>query len=239
MQGMDPRALAFIGIFCVVGVIILFSVMTHDFRRRKGLAALAPELGFTYQRKANSLLEQFEGFRLFPPGSNPWITNVLQGEVWGATVWLLDYSYHTGGKSSSYHNYTVCVLRTSELKLPYFFLQGEIRALHNIGQFLVNKGIVTETMAQDLGAGDIDFPEDEEFSRKFVLQGEKEAVRVLFDAEVRQHFMRFAGTLFRMEGRGDTLLYTSGSAIQPKAVREVIQQATDVLALLAPHNIRR
>ena len=49
-----------------LAVLVLF-IIRNASQHRKGLAALAKELGFTYERESPELLEQFKDFRLFLP----------------------------------------------------------------------------------------------------------------------------------------------------------------------------
>ena len=98
-----------------------------------------------------------------------------------------------------------------------------------LGSFLTKKGV----LPVQFGGGDIDFPEDEKFSKKFVLQGKEQDLRPLFDVDLRQHLLRFAGTLVEIEGNRDTLLFTTGLPVLPKAAREVIRQATDLFPLFS------
>ena len=228
MEGLDPRARIFLIAFGAFALVLLILIISHDYRRRKGLAALAKDLGFTYEREDTQLLEQFEHFQLFPAGSNQGFMNVLKGEMGSATVWLLDYSYFTTG-TRSHNEYSVCVLRSPDLKLPYFYLTCEIPLpdFDRLQTFLARKGILPRSR-------DIDFPEDEKFSKKFYLEGEEEAkIRLLFDLDLRQYLLRFARTLVRIEGNRDTLLFTTGEPVLPKAAREVIQQGTDLLTLFS------
>ncbi len=215
----------------ILGLIIL--IISRDYRRRKGLAALAKELGFTYEREATQLLKDFEGFRLFRAGSNKRITNLLKGETGSATIWLFDYShFHDGGsKVTTYDEQSICVLRSSNVKLPYFYFRYQLPGVDKLGSFLTKKGVLPLQIGEQLGFGDIDFPEDEKFSRKFVLQGEEEDLRALFDVDLRQYLLRFAGTPVEIEGNRDTLLFTTGIPVLPKAAREVIRQATDLFSL--------
>ena len=227
MEGLDPRLRLFMIAFGAFMLVLLILIISHDYRRRKGLAALAKDLGFTYEREATQLLEHFEHFQLFPWGDNQRITNVLRGETGSATVWLLDYSYIM--TTGSPREYSVCVLRSPDLKLPYFHLRCEIPipGVDRLETFLARKGILP-------GSRDIDFPEDEKFSKKFFLEGKEEAkIRLLFDLDLRQYLLRFARTLVRIEGNLDTLLFTTGEPVLPKAAREVIQQGTDLLTLFS------
>ena len=227
MEGLDPRLKLFLIAFGAFLLLLLILIISHDYRRRKGLAALAKDLGFTYEREATQLLEQFEHFRLFPVGRNQRITNVFRGETGSATVWLLDYSCVMGRHMRQ--EYSVCVLRSPDLKLPYFYLTCEIHipGADRLETFLASKGIF-------LGSRDIDFPEDEKFSKRFFLKGEEEAkIRLLFDLDLRQYLLRFARTLVRIEGNRDTLLFTTGEPVLPKAAREVIQQGTDLFTLFS------
>ncbi len=123
---LDPRARIFLIGFGAFIAVVLILIIHHAYRRRKGLAALAKELGFTYDGENTQLLKEFEHFRLFPAGSNQKITNVLIGETGSAKVWLLDYSYFISGRNSSRREYSICALRSPDLKLPYFHLTCQI-----------------------------------------------------------------------------------------------------------------
>jgi hypothetical protein len=97
--------------------------------------------------------------------------------------------------------------------------------------FLTKKGLLP-------GSHDINFPEDEKFSKNFFLQGQEEAkIRLLFDHDLRYYLLRFAGTLVKIEGNRDTLLFTTGEPVLPKAAREVIQQTTDLFTLFSQRTV--
>lgn len=223
---MESNQLLIVFGFVAFMLALLFLITSHNYRRRKGLAALARELGFTYEKEATQLLEQFKGSRLFRVGSNQRITNLLKGKTMSATVWLFDYSCHAGG---GYNSNSICVVRSEGVKLPYFYLRCQMPGMHRLDSFLKEKGLLP---AQFEGK-EIDFSQDEEFSKKFVLLGREETLRPLFDVDLRHHILRFAGTLVAIEGNGNTLLFTTGTPLLPKEVREVIQQATDLFAFLS------
>jgi hypothetical protein len=86
------------------------------------------------------------------------------------TFFIADYSYTTGsGKSRKHHNLTVAC-RQSQNTLPRFTLAPED---------------IFSKIAQAVGYDDIDLPHDPEFSKRYVLRGEKpEQVLALFNTGV-------------------------------------------------------
>ncbi len=236
MQDLDPRAL-----YVVVGVLAFFVVLlalvvSHDYRRRRGLVALAGEKGLTFRREARELLERLEGFQLLPVGSNRRITNVLEGEVGAARLWFFDYSCFVGGKNASRREHSVCAVRSPDLKLPYFYLRPEVPGIDRLGPLMAKhlKGEGRDPLSLALGAHDIDFPEDAEFSKRVVVQGkDEEAIRPLFDVEVRQLILRSTQTLDTLEGEGDTLLLSPGRPALPSTARAVLEHATALLTMMS------
>lgn len=230
MNDLDPRY-----IVLIVGTVLAFflwlvvRIGTYDRRRQRGLEALAPLIGFTYQAKDNGLLGGLERYRMFPSGSNPWITNVLTGWIDHAEARLLDYSWHAGtGRSSSYNVHSVVVLRSSGLALPYFAVDRAVPGLHRLASALESHGVLPTPDGARAG-----FPEDPAFSKAFVVRGDPAALRTLLDEEVRRHLMRFAGELVGLEGHRDTMLFTRWRTVTPEGVRAFLEEAAAVYRLLA------
>ncbi len=236
MADLEPRLLLVVG-FVVFALALVAVIATHDVRRRKGLVALAAEMGFTYQRDATRLLTGLETFRLLAAGSNRRISNLLQGEVVGTTVWLFDYSYFTGTGRGGRSEYGICLARSHGIVLPHFHLRCRIPGLDRLGPSLAKSGILraSHLVAAAFGGDGFAFPEDDEFGRRFVVTGDEAAVRPLFDEAVRRDLQRFAHTLVRIEADGNTLLYTTGVPLLAKAARETVHQVTDLLALFSRH----
>jgi hypothetical protein len=221
-------------------VVLVLFIIRNASQHRKGLAALAKELGFTYERESPELLEQFKDFRLFVPDryrSYQLAWNVLKGKTGSATVCLFDYYYRI--RSGSFqHNFTICALRSPDLKLPYFYLRHKFLT-EMVNPFPVKKGVLPEShpTSMEFGGSEIDFPEDEKFTKKFVLQGKEEVVRPLFDVDLRQHLLPF-GDIWHapareVEGNRDTLMLITTGPIDPKDARELIQQTTNLFTLLS------
>ena len=220
--------------------VLVFFIIRNASQHRKGVAALAEELGFTYERTSPELLEQFKDFRLFAPDryrSYQVAWNVLKGTTGSATVWLFDYYYKSRGDSWS-HNFTICVLRSPDLKLPYFRLRHRfLTEMVNLSP--AKKEVLPEShpTATEFGESEIDFPEDENFTKSFVLRGKEEVVRPLFDVDLRQHLRPFGDVWHtparEIEGNRDTLMLIRSAPIEAKDARELIQATTNLFTRFA------
>jgi len=221
----------------LAGLVVL--IIRNASQHRKGLVALAEELGFTYESNSPELLEQFKDFRLFLPDPDcirQSVFNVLRGKIGSATVWLFDYSFSIRN-SKSQHDYTICALRSPDLKLPYFYLRHKWLT-EMVNPFSGKKGGLPEPHPNFMESDEdeIDFPEDETFSQKFVLYGKAGLVRPLFDFDLRQHLLPFADLWHgpsRVEGNRDTLMLITIAPIDSKAARKLIQRITNLFPLLS------
>jgi hypothetical protein len=211
--------LFFVGIVVVILVAWCIASVAEK-KRRAALAGKALEMGLLYSETAPHFLEGAPPFKLFQRGRARKARNLLSGSSSGFGVAIADYQYTvSSGKSSQTHRQTVCLLQADGVRLPHCFLRREVPFFDAIGQ--------------KLGGQDIDYPEDAAFSKAFVLQGEDpEATRRAFDAGVRTHLMRFAGTGIELEARGDTLLLHRGAVVKPEELRDLLQQAIETFTIL-------
>jgi len=202
----------------------LIAVASAQRRRRQQWQRAALELGLAYSTDGGAFVERCAALKLFQKGHHRRAENVLEGSLWGGPAVLADYRYTTGGgKSSQVHRQTVCLLRESTLVLPAFVLRRE--------------GVGDRLAQAVLGAADLDFADDSAFSRAWVLQGEdEEAVRFLFGPELRLSLRHAPALPVYVEGRGDTLLVHAGRAVRPDSVRDLVQQAQSVMAMVRPHS---
>ncbi|HPS77932.1 MAG TPA: hypothetical protein PLS53_07245 [Thermoanaerobaculaceae bacterium] len=211
--------LAILGFAALLGMIWAVSLMLER-KRREELAARALEMGLHFAGDAPGFVEAAPPFKLFGRGRGRKARNVLTGSQSGVEIALADYQYTTSsGKNSHTHRQTICLLTARGTALPQSFLRRE--------------GAVLDAIGQKLGGQDIDFPEDPDFSKAFVLQGENpEVTRRLFGAAVRMHLMRSAGTRIELEARGDALVLHRGVRAKPDELRELLQLATETFRLL-------
>jgi hypothetical protein len=201
-------------------VLVIVAIFRGQKRRREEWEQEAMRLGYTYQKEDANVVSRFGHLELFNRGSSRRATNVLIGRNPGADVTLLDYSYSTGsGRSRSTHVSTVCVQCSAALNLPHVQISPEF-------------GLVSRFF-ELLGAQDIDFPEDEAFSKAFVVKGENvEAVRQLLGPALRMHLLQFRPKYHSFEGKGDTWLIHYNQLVKPTDAAELIMRAAEIINYL-------
>ncbi len=114
--------------------------------------------------------------KVFEQGHGITIKNVLiKREEMYNTYWG-DHFFTTGsGKSSQSHNCSFVAIECNRLQFPSFFVRDENAIFDYLGKLF--------------GGQDINFSGDDDFSPKFVLQGDSESrIRSLFTAKVRRAF---------------------------------------------------
>lgn len=200
-----------------IGGGILGLVLYFDKKRREAWMAVAQQLGFTYERKQSGVSRGFGYFKIFSLGYSKGCKNILSGPFRSQEATLMDYQYTTGGgKNRSTHRQTLCVLKNPEIDVPHCFLRRQSKVFDFLGKVF--------------GGQDIDYDEDPEFSKTFVLQGENEAAtRRLFDLRLRQRFMKLAQTNLQVEIRGNTLLIHKGRTLKPEDANTLLQQAHEIM----------
>jgi hypothetical protein len=219
------------------GLVVL--IIRNASKHRKDFAALAKELGFTYEPESSELLETFKEFRFFLPNRDRHTQiafNVLKGKMGSASLVLFDYSYQIRGSRFG-HDYTICALRASELRLPYFYLRHrwltEKQDRSSPKKIAIPKS--DPSPVQYVGS-EVDFPEHAEFNKTFVLNGKEGELRPLFDVDLRQHLLPLGDiwhTPSTLEGYRDTLMLIAGAPIEAKAARELINRAMNLLPLFS------
>jgi hypothetical protein len=217
----DAELLAIVLFIVAVAVPMLLYRLWWVWRKRRQLwEAVAVELGLSLTIDDRQLHGRHADLSFFRVGRDRRARVALRGERSGGDVCLADYQYTTGsGKSTRTTAQTVCLVGTPGVKCPHVLLRRERPIL--------------DALAQAFGGQDIDFDDDERFSKAFVLRGEDDAaVRELLDFETRQELLPLAERGVQLEACGDTLLVRTGRLIDPAAARELLQQALDLARIL-------
>ncbi|MFT7583297.1 MAG: hypothetical protein ACI9MR_004984 [Myxococcota bacterium] len=193
-------------------------------KRAEAWQALAKTLGMTFHGKGGSFDEP--GFGIFESGYKKRAKNYVSGEMRGAKVRIADYTYQTRSvrssnrSSSKSHTQTVFMIDSPALSIPQFSLKREFAALNFLGNML--------------GGQDIDFSEDEAFSKAFILRGENEsATRAAFQAPVREVLMRHKGSELELEGAESVLVAHWDARRKPEEVLKVLDDLFDLVDAFA------
>jgi hypothetical protein len=215
-----PPVAVFVAFVVVLVVVVVAINRWLTARRRDALRAAATGLGLEFHPDLPELLGDLTGMRMMSHGHAHKLLNVLRGTRGGDTVALADHRWVTGGgKNRRVHRASLAVLRRPRLALPHFFMRPQRAVLDDIGRLL--------------GGQDINFPDDTDFSRDFVLQGEDEAaVRALLGPSLRQQLRELARDV-RVEGRGDTVLVERAHAVAAEDVTSFLDAAAALLAVVA------
>jgi hypothetical protein len=204
-----------VGVIGLIGGVIYLGWMQEK-KRREAMQAAAMALGFTYSQDAG--WDEFFGLPLFERGRSKRGSNVLTGQTAGNPVTLMDYQYTVGsGKNSQTYRQTVALFPSAGQGLPDFELSPE-NFLHKIGQVF--------------GYQDLDFEDDPEFSKRFLLRGQDEArIRGVFTASVRAACANFTDWTVQARG-GKVAVFRSNTRCDPAEIPSFLANGLRIVSAL-------
>lgn len=212
--------LVFGGIIVAVIAAIGLSIWFEK-KRTEGWQTAADELGYQFIGKTSpGSLPNVGRFKVFNKGSSRKVRNAISGSEGATEITLADYSYTTGsGKNRTTHSQTLCLLQSAEFSVPHCFLRPEVKLFDFLGKMF--------------GGQDINFDDDPEFSKAFVLQGDDEAaVRELFQPKVRDFFVANKAKGWQFEASGDAVCFHNGRRIKPAEASSLLADGLEVVNLL-------
>ena len=211
--------LLFVVVFAIVGGVIWLSAHLAK-KRRAAVAAVAERLGLTFEREANGFYAEHAYFKMLGRGRSQKSFNQIGGEMGGLRVQIPTFRYVTGsGKNQSTRTMTIVCLKDPNLSAPQAFLRREVRFLDALGKVF--------------GGKDINFDEDPEFSKSFVLQGQiEEETRAFFDEKVRRAFLAHKARTFTFEVNGDTLMMSAEKVVKPEEIETLLGEARAILEVM-------
>lgn len=206
-------------IFLVLGVVAIAGTAAYAIRkrRREAIMKLAAMLGLTYESKAQSpAAGEFARFHLFSQGFAKKFLNAVAGVYSGANLTCFDYSFSVSdGKNTYARSQTVAAFRLLRESSPDFELRPENILLK---------------IASVFGFQDIDFPENPEFSRSYLLRGKDEnGVRAWFGPQTLAFFQQNKG--WSVEAGGSWIVvYRSGKLARAENYQAFMESAKAVFA---------
>lgn len=209
-------------VLAVVGLVVWLVVMTEK-RRRGAWEEISNRLGAQFTPKGSGEYTRFP-FQLFNSGTSRKMKNHLKWESEGVTVNLADYQYtvrtYTGrSNTSKTYRQTICILEKEGLDMPRTFLRRQVAFL--------------DWMGNKFGAQDINFPEDPEFSKAFVLKGEEARTPGIFGPELRQHLLQSKGQFKTLEMNGAAVMINFGKRRKPEEYADLVGMAMQVYYMVS------
>ena len=174
-----PADFALIAVLVVAAVLVIVhkaASSAEERKRQEAYKQFAANHGLSYDADGSPLaLILGRGFPIFQIGHSHHWRHVLRGIRSGVSFSAFEFEYQSTGGTNSQITYRLAMMswERPEKEWPQFVLGPEDW---------------WDRVKERFGAQDVDFPEDEPFSRAFVLQGEDEAkVRALFDGAKRAY----------------------------------------------------
>ncbi len=178
---------------------IIISVLIWDYKkeqkRKKEISDYCDRNNLEYSETALNIPDSAYGFSLIKERGH---TNLWENEMSGTrgdySFTIFEHHSVSGyGKNRSEIINTICILLKDRVNLPQFFVRDENMILDSLGKLF--------------GGQDINFDEDPEFSKMFVLQGMVEQdVRDFFDRKIRRVFVTKHVRGYKYEGKADCFM---------------------------------
>lgn len=218
LLGRWPQTLTDWLVLLAIAVVVFGATYFIERSRREGVKRVAAELGFSFDAKGETLHQESEFASLLALSlleRNTGLSNVLRGSLQGMETIILDCRVGSGKQALTQ---TVACFRLARKSLPQFELRPE-NILHKIGAAFGYQGI--------------DFEQDPEFSKTYLLRGKDEAaVRGLF----HQGLLAFLGKQPRwcVEGGGEWLaLYRQAKTVRAGKISRFLEEARQVCTAFA------
>ena len=194
-------------------------------RRTKKLKEVADKLFLEFTAESDSLhkkiVSMFKGHDLLQRGTMPSVKNIFQGKHGFQHFYSFEYSYNIRiGRRSSECSFSVFAIDDQNLNIPFFNLFPET--------------FLSKVTHMDFsGQLDIDFENNEEFSRAFILKGaDEEKIRSTFNERHFSYFLR--NTQFCASGgQGSLMLYSNLKPVASKNYEQFIQSGKELYDLFS------
>ena len=217
---MQTFPFVFMGVaLALVAGIVIWQIRA-DRQRTELLRTVAQTMGFSYEETfdADALTQLAGAMPVMNRGHSRKIQRMMRGKLADRDAAIFDYRFTTGGgKSSHTHLQTVVLFPDPVTGLPDFELSPE-NFLHRV--------------AEAFGYQDLDFPENEEFSKLYLLRGPDEpAIRKLFRSDV----LAFLGGAPRWHVQthgGRLAIFREGKFTQPADMPSYAAEALRIAGLL-------
>jgi len=198
----------------VLIVWILVQRLEYRRERTKSLRATAEKLGFAFTENDADFLRIIKKSNYLCRAVSA--SNCFSKKNEDVEIKIADSHY---SKDGSIRVATTCLIIDYRMNLPSFYLRREDSLSDGIGRLFEMQ--------------DINFDDDLPFSKAFVLQSKDEVLaKYLFNSEVRNFVMRYAGSAAQIEGAGPTLFIHKGRLEWAPDFEALAREALELCQLL-------
>ena len=220
----EERAAGFsigIGILVVLLLIAYF----YNKKRRESFVNYAKKRGFIYREKDSHFpYRSTQIIATIDKNNDRSFENILLGDKDGVHFWTSDYNYKTFNSNTfrtREHNATVCVISRKKTNIPDFFVKLESSSFILFGKKQDSKAIVF----------------DKDFSKKYTLHGGNEKnIRKIFDASVREAFIKIHQKHYNFEWTKDGLILFCDYCLSPDERMDMVKDASNIVEKILKTN---
>ncbi len=181
----------------VFGIIIIALLIEHkrEQKRRNDIRDYCNRNNLQYSELAQFIPDMVKNFSLIEFRGH---TNRYEVEMAGKRghykFTMFEHFSESGyGKSRSVVINTICVITNTHIRFPKFFMRDE--------------NVILDSLGKLFGGQDINFAEDSEFSKMFVLQSKVESsIRNFFDSKIRHAFVNYHVKGYKYEACGNSFM---------------------------------
>ncbi len=223
--------MAWVVLIVLVGLLIWWASK----REKKLVAKLQAEaqaMGFTYEGSGDPFRDapvDAGGFSLFTHGDQRRIQHLLRGSAEGLDTVIFDYTYTVsgGGADDSDQSYTQTVMA--------FRMPGS-----GLPQMHVQKTNFALKVGSKLGYRRVEFPEHDEFNKKYFVRGPQEdAIRQFFSPDLVSYFENGYDATLVLDLNGDwVLVYRDHSRVTASELRNALQLRLQVAQHMRQYRAR-
>lgn len=208
----------------IFGVVATFIVVIavkggnkRDVQRQAALTEVAAQMGLSFTTADSGLLLQYGGYAFIQHADVPRAMNIMWGTR-DVPVVLFDYDVTTGSRNNrTLVRMTVAAFDASATPLPVFEAEGGRQDRY------------TRLVDKVLGEKGIDFSDDPDFARAFVVTGaDANAVQRVFSADARRLLLRHSEWMCRSTGRW-LLMCWIGKRPTPAEFPAFVEEASAVM----------
>ena len=215
-------------LFAALAVVVVYAIHRESKRRREALAALAAQLGASFEPgNDRDLPRSFRQFAFFERGKDRTAYNTLRGAMdvaeWRVEFTMGDYRYTVSqGDSETTHKVSYALVHLPFAAVPDLFVRRE-------GLF--------DKLSGALGFDDIDFESDEFSSRYHVTSNDKRFAYAVIHPRMIEFLMDAEPPPIQLSA--GSLLLTRDSEWDPDLFRAHLTWAREFFSRWPDHEVAR